>query len=211
MLSRRPLVVIDAGAVADVYEGTPNPLITETASTELWVRGDPGRATIALRDPRITVYQVVTAGDVKELPRVATVIDMFAVLDALALATGVLVIAALLMYLQARQRSQIVAYGLSIRMGMGPASHRRSLALEVGSMLGGAFVLGVGLGLAASVLLVGRLDPLPVVPPDPLLVWPVPAIVAALVAAAAATWLAAWITSRRAAAVRLGEAMRVAE
>ncbi|HKX25339.1 MAG TPA: ABC transporter permease [Actinomycetota bacterium] len=211
MLSRRPLVVIDAGAVAGAYQGTTNPLVTETATTELWVRGDPGRATVALRDPRITTYQVITANEVKDLPRVATVIDTFAVLDALALATGVLVIAALLMYLQARQRSQIVAYGLSIRMGMGPGSHRRSLALEVGSMLGGAFVLGVGLGLAASVLLVGRLDPLPVVPPDPLLVWPVPAIVAALGGAASATWLAAWITSRRAAAVRLGEAMRVAE
>jgi putative ABC transport system permease protein len=211
MLSRRPLVVIDAGAVAGAYERTPNPLLTEIATTELWIRGDPGRAIVALRDPRISAYQVVTAGEVKDLPRVATVIDTFAVLDALALATGVLVIAALLMYLQARQRSQIVAYGLSIRMGMGPGSHRRSLALEVGSMLGGAFVLGVGLGLAASVLLVGRLDPLPVVPPDPLLVWPVPAIVVALGGAAAATWLAAWITSRRAAAVRLGEAMRVAE
>lgn len=211
MLSRRPLVVIDAAAVADAYPGTTNPLQTETATTELWVRGDQAEASAALRVPQITAFQILTADEVKDLPRVATVIDTFAVLDALGVATGVLVVVALLMYLQARQRSQIVAYGLSVRMGMGPRSHRRSLLLEVGSMLGAAFVLGVGLGIGASVLLVGRLDPLPVVPPDPLVVTPVPAIIAAAVAVALATWLGAWLTGRQAAAVRLGEAMRVAE
>jgi hypothetical protein len=211
MLSRRPLVVIDAQAVAEAYPGTTNPLITENARTELWIRGDPDRALDALADPRIAVFHTATADAVKDLPRLLVVIDTFAVLDALGLATGVLVVAALLMYLQARQRSQIVAYGLSTRMGMAPASHRRSLALEIGSMLLAAFALGVGLGLAAAALLVGRLDPLPVVPPDPLLVLPVVAIAASLAAVIAAAWLGAWITSRQAASVRLGEVMRVAE
>jgi putative ABC transport system permease protein len=211
MLSRRPLVVIDAEAVARAYPGTTNPLLTETAATELWVRGDPDRALDALADPRIAVFQTLTADEVKDLPRLSVVIDTFAVLDALGLATGVLVVAALLMYLQARQRSQIVAYGLSTRMGMTPASHRRSVALETGSMLVASFVLGVGLGLAAAAVLVGRLDPLPVVPPDPLLVVPMVAIATSLVAVIAAAWLGAWITSREAGSVRLGEVMRVAE
>jgi putative ABC transport system permease protein len=211
MVSRRPLVVIDAEAVARAYPGTTNPLLTETATTELWVRGDPDRALDALADPRIAVFQSLTADRVKQLPRLSVVIDTFSVLDALGLATGVLVVAALLMYLQARQRSQIVAYGLSTRMGMSPAGHRRAVALETGSMLLAAFVLGVGLGLAAAAILVGRLDPLPVVPPDPLLVFPVVAIVAALVVVIAAAWLGAWLTSRQAASVRLGEVMRVAE
>ena len=211
MLSRRPLVVIDAEAVARAYPGTTNPLLTETAATELWVRGDPDRALDALADPRIAVFQTLTADEVKDLPRLAVVIDTFAVLDALGLATGVLVVAALLMYLQARQRSQIVAYGLSTRMGMTPTSHRRSVALETGSMLVVSFVLGVGLGLAAGAVLVGRLDPLPVVPPDPLLVVPMVAIAGSLVAVIAAAWLGAWITSRQAGSVRLGEVMRVAE
>jgi putative ABC transport system permease protein len=211
MLSRRPLVVIDSDAVAEAYPAGTNPLITETATTELWIRGDPDRALAALGDTPIAVFQTLTADRVKDLPRLSVVIDTFAVLDALGLATGVLVIAALLMYLQARQRSQVVAYGLSTRMGIAPVGHRASLLLETGSMLVIAFVLGVGLGLAAAAILVGRLDPLPVVPPDPLLVLPVPAVAACLVAVVVAAWLGAWITGRQAASARLGEVMRVAE
>jgi putative ABC transport system permease protein len=211
MQSRRPLVVVDAAAVAEAYPGTTNPLLTETATTELWIRGDPNRAEEALLDPSMEVFQVLTADQVKDLPRVSTVIETFSVLDVLGVASAVLVVSALLMYLQARQRSQIVAYGLSTRMGMSPAAHRRSLAVEIASMLGAAFVLGTGLGIGAAMILAGRLDPLPVVPPDPLFVVPTAAIVAAFVALIAVTGFGAWLTSRRAAAVHLGEAMRVAE
>ncbi|HEX2026040.1 MAG TPA: ABC transporter permease [Actinomycetota bacterium] len=211
MQSRRPLVVVDAAAVAEAYPGTTNPLLTETATTELWIRGDPERAQAALRDPGLEVFQVLTADQVKDLPRVSTVIETFSVLDVLGVASAILVASALLMYLQARQRSQIVAYGLSTRMGMSPAAHRRSLALEIAAMLGAAFVLGVGLGIGAAMILTGRLDPLPVVPPDPLLVVPTSAVIVALVALVAVTAFGAWLTARRAAAVHLGEAMRVAE
>jgi hypothetical protein len=65
--------------------------------------------------------------------------------------------------------------------------------------------------LGAAALLVGRLDPLPVVPPDPLLVVPLAAIAVTLVGVIAAAWLGAWVTARRAVAVHLGEVMRVAE
>jgi putative ABC transport system permease protein len=211
MLSRRPLVVVDEEAVAEAYAGTTNPLLTETATTELWVQGDTDRAVDALRDPRIAVFQTLTSDEVEALPRLTVVLDTFAVLDALGLATGVLVAVALLMYLQARQRSQIVAYGLSTRMGMPPSSHRRSLVLETGSMLVAAFVLGVGLGMVAAALLVGRLDPIPVVPPDPVLVAPSVAIAVALAGVAVVAWIGAWVTSRQAASVHLGEVMRVAE
>jgi hypothetical protein len=211
MLSRRPLVVVDAAAVAEAYPGTTNPLLTETATTELWIRGDPRRAEAALRDPGLEVFQILTADRVKDLPRVSTVIETFSVLDALGVASAILVVSALLMYLQARQRSQIVAYGLSTRMGMSPAAHRQSLALEIAWMLGAAFVLGVGLGIGAAMILAGRLDPLPVVPPDPLFVVPTSAVVVALISLIAVTAFGAWLTARRAAAVRFGEAMRVAE
>jgi putative ABC transport system permease protein len=211
MLSRRPLVVIDSGSVAEAFAGSTNPLLTGGATTELWVKGDPARAEAAIRHPSVELFQVLTADEVKDLPRLATVIDTFSVLDALGVATAVLVVAALLMYLQARQRSQIVAYGLSVRMGMKAGSHRRSLALEIGAMVAAAFVLGAGLGVGAAMVLTRRMDPLPVVLPDPLLVVPVSALAVAVVVGAAVVVVGAWLTSRRAAAVRLGEAMRVAE
>jgi hypothetical protein len=211
MSSRRPLVVADGRAMSAAFEGGSDPLTGSTASTELWLRGEETSARRALTASGIPVYQITTARQVKDLPRVATIIDTVGVLQVLAVVSAVLVVAALLMYLQARQRSQIVAQGLSIRMGVDPSTHRWSLVLEIGAMLVAAAVLGAALGVVAAALLVGRLDPLPVVPPDPLFVTPLGAMVAVFLAAVAVSWVGAWFTSRQAARVSLGEALRVAE
>jgi hypothetical protein len=119
-------------------------------------QGDTGPAVRALRDAAIAVLQITTARQVMDLPRLGAILETFRALEALGVATAVLVAAALVMYLQARQRSQIVAYGLQIKMGMSPGSHRHAVLLEVGSMLAAAFVLGVGLGTAAAAILVRR-------------------------------------------------------
>jgi hypothetical protein len=56
------------------------------------------------------------------------------------------VFAAMLMYLQTRQRSEIVSYGLSLRMGMRSSRHLAAIAIEVGAMLLIAYVAGHGAG-----------------------------------------------------------------
>jgi putative ABC transport system permease protein len=211
MLSRRPLVVLSAERLEQLYAGTLNPLRTRTATTEVWVRGPVDQAKEALLDPAFSVFLVNTSREVQQLPRVATILDTFSVLNLLGAFTGILVAVALVMYLQARQRSQIVAFGLSSRMGMSRRSYRRSLLMEVSSMLLVALLLGIILGVAAAILLVSRLDPLPVVPPDPLFILPVAPMAVVLVAALGTACGAAWLTVRRAASVELGKAMRVAE
>jgi hypothetical protein len=211
MLAGRPLVVADAEAVAGAFAGSTGPLDASNARTELWVRGDPRRAVEALFSLEEEPFGVVTAERVEDIPYIAAVVDTFVVLNALGLGTGVLVIAAMLMYLEARQRSQAVAHGLSLRMGMTSGGHRRSLALELGSMLLVSFVAAVALAVTAVLLMVPHLDPLPRIPPDLLLVAPAASIAAAFVVMAAASWLGAWVAERRAGAVPLGEVMRVAE
>jgi putative ABC transport system permease protein len=115
------------------------------------------------------------------------------------------------MYLQARQRSQAVAQGLSMRMGMSRRAHRRSLSIELGSTLLVTFVLAVVLAIVAVVLMVPHLDPLARIPPALLLEVPLVSILGALVALVAAVWLGAWAAERRAGAIPLGEVMRVAD
>jgi putative ABC transport system permease protein len=116
----------------------------------------------------------------------------------------------MLMYLQARERSQIVSYGLSLRMGMTHGAHRRALAYELGAMLGASYLVGVFLAITASLLIVPMLDPLGAIPPSPLFVTPSRTIGAAVTVLAASALAGAWVASRRVRSIDFGEAMRVA-
>jgi putative ABC transport system permease protein len=212
MSSFRPLVVVDADALLGAFEGLPNPLASPAgASTEFWVKGDTDRGVAALQGLRYPPYLVLTLDHVEEIPEIAAVIDTFIVLNALGLVAASLVLVGMLMYLQARRRSQIVSYGLSLRMGMRHAGHRRSLVTEVGMMLCYAYLIGLGIAFATVLVLVSRLDPLPTIPPSPFLVFPARLVMVILVAVLAVSWFAGWFTNRRARGIDLGTVMRLAE
>jgi putative ABC transport system permease protein len=211
MLAGRLLVVADADALEGFYAAGADPLTTSNARTELWIRGEPGEAVAAVNRLDTRAFGILTAERTEDIPYIAAVADTFVALNALGLGAGVLVVAALLMYLEARQRSQAVAHGLSLRMGMTPAGHRRSLAIELGSTLLVSFGMAVILAVAAVLLMVPYLDPLARIPPDLLLVAPVASIAGAFLVLGAAVWAGAWGAERRARAIPLGELMRVAE
>jgi hypothetical protein len=211
MYPDRPLVVIDSRAVCDPFEGTLCPTGDADARHELWVKGDTGRAVAALGRIPQGVFSVITANEVKDLPYIAAVIDTFVVLNALGLGTAALVVASMLLYLQARERSQLVAYGLSLRMGMTHGAHRRSLFLEVGSTLVAAFALGLLVAMATVLLMLPFLDPLSTIPPAPFLILPTLLIATSAVALVVVSWIGAWLANRRARTTHLGEVMRVAE
>jgi putative ABC transport system permease protein len=212
MTSLRPLVVVDADALVEAFAGLPNPLhYSPGASTEFWVKGDPNKASAALRSLTYRPYFILTADQVKDIPEIAAVIDSFLVLNGLGLIAALLVVLGMLMYLQARQRSQVVSYGLSLRMGMSHSAHRRSLIVELGAMLCCSYGIGLVLALGAALLMLPLLDPLATIPPRPLYVLPLGVMGSAFVAVLGASWMGGWLTNRRAGAVRLGEVMRVAD
>jgi hypothetical protein len=211
MYPHRPLVVVDFSVVCRPFEGTLCPTGDVDARHELWVKGDTEQAVAAVGTLPEGTYSIITADEVRDIPYIAAVIDTFVVLNALGLGTAVLVIAAMLLYLQARERSQLVAYGLSLRMGMTHGAHRRSLFLEVGSTLLAAFLLGVGVAILSVVLMIQFLDPLASIPPAPFLIFPAILTAASAVALVAVSWLGAWLADRRARTRHLGEVMRVAE
>jgi hypothetical protein len=212
MTSLRPLVVVDADTLIEAFAGLPNPLhFSPDASTEFWVKGDPDRASAALRTLKYSPYLILTADQVKDIPEIAAAIGSFLVLDGLGLIAALLVVLGMLMYLQARQRSQVVSYGLSLRMGMSHAAHRRSLTAELGAMLCCSYAIGLVLALGAAFLILPLLDPLATIPPRPLYVLPLRVMGSAFVGVLAASWIGGWLTNRRAGAVHLGEVMRVAD
>ena len=209
--SRHPLVVVTEDALRRVYPDTTLLLGSPEATSAFWVKGDTREAERALGALEYSPYQILSAKQVEDIPEIHAAIDTFVVMNALGLGTALLVIGGMLMYLQARRRSEIVSYGLSLRMGMTHAAHRRALVTELGSMLGFAYVLALVIAVGAALFMVPDLDPLPSIPPTPLFVSPTLLLSVTLIAVFAVAWLGGWITNRRASAADLGEVMRVAE
>jgi putative ABC transport system permease protein len=211
MLSLRPLVVVAERSFLGAFDGYSNPLDTPHASTQLWIRGDEAAIRRALPQLGFTPDLVFTASEVKDIPYITAVIDTFVVLNVLGLVAALLLIGGMLMYLQARERSNAVSYGLSLRMGMTHSSHRRAIVSELGSMLGSSFLMALVLAGTAALVVVPKLDPLPVIPPAPFFVSPWNVMGWAMVAIAFATSVGGWLTNRQARRIDLGEVMRLAE
>lgn len=211
MYSGRALVVVAEDALRDALPDVRDPLASGNVATEVWLRASPTAANDALSELSPPPYQIVTAREVEDVPYIAAVIATFTVLNVLGLAAGALVVAALLMYLQARQRAQVVAFGLSRRMGLTPGGHRRALFLELAALLLPSYALAVIVALATVIVMAGSLDPLPAIPPQPLLRVPAIPIAAVVVVLAAVARIGAWYATRRAEATHLGEVLRVAE
>lgn len=212
--SKNPLIVVDESALSERLERAGallNPLTQTGSSTELWIRGDPEAVRTALLEAEVPTYLVVTAEQVQDIPQVAAVIDTFVVLNVLGIVAAALTFVGILMYLQARERSGVVSYALSTRMGMSHGQHRRAMVLELGAMLLFAFAVGAGLAIAAASFTVPLLDPIATIPPGPLLVLPLGVLVVTGLLAAGFAWLGAAATNRRARGIDLGEVMRVAE
>jgi hypothetical protein len=211
MTSIRPLVVVDARHLRDAFGDAPDPLTVPGASDELWIRGTPREARAALAELDYTPSLVLTADEVKDISYIAAVIDTFLVMNGLGILAALLVFAAMLMYLQTRQRSEIVSYGLSLRMGMRSSRHLVAIAIEVGAMLVIAYVAGTVLALTAARLTVPLLDPIEAIPPDPITVIPVALVAIAAPALVLAALAGGWLTERRARSADLGQVMRLAD
>ena len=208
--SRRPLLVADRAGLDRLFP-VLGPLESPRASTELWGKGDAQRVAATFRGLEDQPYTVITAEEVKDIPSISAVIDTFGVLNVLGLGAGLLVVVVILMYLQARQRARVVSYALSRRMGLSPASHRRALIGELGALLLASFVLGGILAIVAALVIVGMIDPLAAIPPDPLFIPPFVRFIVAAGALFAIAIVGGSITNRRAGRARIAEVMRVAE
>jgi putative ABC transport system permease protein len=211
MLSHRPLVVVDVAALDRAFGGSSHPLNHPEATPKILIRGETREALDSLSLLSIVPYDTVTVDEMKDLPTTKALIESLVVLNALGLAAAALVVAGMLMYLQARQRGQLVAYGLTVRMGLTPPSYRRSIAVELGGMLAAALITGALTGIAAGYFVNRFVDPLGSIPPAPLFRLPVLPVLLLAIGLAVVALAGAWWTSRTAARAKFGEVMRVAE
>ena len=117
----------------------------------------------------------------------------------------------ILLYLQTRQRSRLVAYAMARRMGLRPGVHLLSLVFEAAGLLALAFAIGTALGLLSGTLTFGRVDPLPHLSPAMSLQAPLALLAVSALALVVAACLGALGAQRRADRMDVAAVMRVAD
>lgn len=207
----RPLVVMDAAALAAAFRGLPDPLATPRAITEIWVDGPAAEVQQRIDELGVLPQLVLSAEEVEDIPFIAAAVQTFLVLQVLALSAVALVVVVAVVYLHAKQRSRVVATTLSDRMGMPRHTMRVASIAELGAMLLVSFLVGTIVGVLSASIVVPSIDPLPTIPPAPLIVTPVVAVVVTAVCLVVASVVGGAIADRGARHRSTAEVMRVAE
>jgi putative ABC transport system permease protein len=138
-----------------------------------------------------------------------TVVWALGYLESLAILSGLIAAAGLLLHLAARARSRVASYVLGQRMGVTRRAHLASLVVEVGTVAGAGLVLGLLVARVAVGLVNPLLDVNPFYPPAQLLAHPVDTLAWALVALVAVTAVCAVAAQRAADRTPPAEVMRL--
>ena len=163
--------------------GLTDPLPNATGA--IWAKGDPATIKRALAVSKLYPVFVTTIDDLLAIPSVDAATRTYGFFDWIGIAAAVLALAAVLLYLQARQREQLIASALARRMGLGRAGDAAALALEAAVITATALCVGVlAAGLTARAL-VTHVDPLAQWSPSLALVIPWSQLIVTLVAATA--------------------------
>ena len=213
MAQDRALVVVDREALAAAAEraGVPDPRLAGGIETLVWARGDPDRALRVLEASPLRPYPVLTAEEVRRNPTIRSVTQTFAFLSALGLATGLLAVAATLLYAQARQRARSLGQALTSRMGLSDAAHRLANALELGALLVSGALVGAALALGAARLVLPELDAPVRLPSGPLFRAPWSFVLAAVLGLTVVALVAAAVVAARGRRVNVAEVLRAGE
>lgn len=204
-----PLVITSSRALNAFQARTKTYDSLGVVTTYAWANGPPAAAARAL-DALDPAFPPQTIDTFLHDPEVVLATRTFRYMRLIAIASGALAIVGLGLYLQARQRAQVIASALAQRMGFSQTAQALSLGLELVALLGFSGVVGGAVAVAAAVPIVHRIDPLPIDPPGPIFVVPIGELAFAAAALLAAAVLLAAATSWRAAHTDPTEALRVA-
>ncbi|MFN2593390.1 MAG: hypothetical protein ABR579_00695 [Actinomycetota bacterium] len=209
----KPWIVTDRTSLskAALANGGTDPVGNLETFTPTWVRGNPLRITSALGRLGFLPTDILTTDQVLQQPAYLAATRTFRILQAIGFASALLAAIAILLYVQARQRSRAVVTALSSRMGLSRSAQSSATFAELAAMLGCAIAFGFAIGVAAAALIHGYADPLPDLPPGPLLrvsiAYVVPLAIGGLALSAAGA-TAAQVAAERA---NFAEAMRHAD
>ena len=203
----RPLVVMSGDALFGAF---PDLARGFAVSSELWVRGDPARIVPNLEARGFAAVSLRTVATVRSMPSLLSLGWTLQFLLALGVVAALVVGAALLLYLQARQGARDLSYSLARRMGLREGVHRRAMVLELGGMLLVASAVGAALALLAAALVRSKLDLLPGIPGPTVFAVPWTLFVVVAVCVVSVAEFGGRLAQRRARRARPSEVLRLA-
>jgi putative ABC transport system permease protein len=206
MLSVRPLIVAERGALESFGSGSS---FQGAGGRELWAKGDADKVLRELGETSLPLIGTITVDDVRQATSLLPLTWTFGFLQALGVATGLISLVGIVLYLQARQRSRVVTNALVKRMGLTAASQRASMAVELAVMLLVAFVVGALVAMLAARFAYPQLDPLPSVPPDPILDFPLILVAVVGLVVLFISPIGGWRVQRSADRANVAEVMRL--
>lgn len=224
---RIPLAIVGRAAIPGSRAGHPALLVSSKALRDLaarrhflypapgvsglvWAKGRPTVVERALEDSNLHPFYLTTPEEITRSPSVAAAKRSYRYVGLVGIALSFLALVALLLYLQARQRSQLISSAFARRMGLTPRSDTTSVAFEAATVMVFAGVLGGGVAALVARTVVRHVDSLPQYAPGPAPVVPWTGLVVGLgigVVAAAVIGAFAALVARRsnvAEALRLG-------
>jgi putative ABC transport system permease protein len=210
MVAGEPLLVVPSAPLSRVAAtaGIANPV--EGATAYVWARGEPGAVEAALARSSLAPFYLTSVDHFLQSADLTTAARTYGFLRVIALGAALIALVALLLYLHARSRSQLVTSAFLVRMGMSPSAQAASVALEAAALVAFAALVGAGSALLAATQIVSRVDPLPQYAPAATVDTPwllLAGSLLLLVVLAAAAGASACLLARRG---DLGAALRVA-
>ncbi|MGI8679785.1 MAG: hypothetical protein ACR2LX_14115, partial [Jatrophihabitans sp.] len=186
----RPLIVLDRRHLP-----VASPLIDRT--DELWTTTAHATSALDLLGHEgVEANYAISPTTFLDSSGLRPVTWVFGYLRAIALLTGGIGVAGLGFAFAARTRRRARAYHLARRMGMSRATHRRSVVVELGTLVGSSWLVGAGLAVGAVASVYRRADPYPAFPPPPRFPPVVAPMVSTGIGAVAATLVGSWLLHR---------------
>ena len=202
-LLRGPTLVVDRAALAGVDRYTQ-------WQEEVWTTADRrGEVGDALLRAGVRVDRVKSPDGFLSVTELTPLVWSFGYLRALAALTGAIALAALILYVAARERQRSVSQVLARRMGLRRRTHLLSLAQELGWLVGAGWLAGVLLGWAAALLVTRLLDFDPDFPPAAVVAAPVGLLLATAAAAAVFVLIGMAVAQRSADRTKPAEVLRL--
>ena len=176
----------------------------------VWATGPPAQVERALARSDLAPSYFSRATDVMQSADVTTVTRTYGLLRLVAISFALISLVGLLLYLNARARSQLVSSEFLRRMGFPDRAQAASVALEATLLVAFSTAVGLAAALATSGVIVDRVDPLPAYAPPATTVVPWGELLGAGVAVVFFAALLGALVSVAVRRDRIGEALRVA-
>ncbi len=224
---RIPLTIVGRAAIPAARAGRPALLVSSEALRDLavrnhilypapgvsglvWAKGPPVAVERALAASNLHPFYMTTPEAITKNPAVSAAKRSYRYVRVVGVALSFLALVALVLYLHARQRSQLISSAFARRMGLRSSADTWAVAFEAAIVMLFAALLGGGVAALVARAIVRHVDSLPQYAPGPVSVVPWTVLVVGLVIAVLAgsfVGAAAAVVARRsdvAEALRLG-------